>query len=156
MGCNKAHIQLDASWFRFREDALVVAPNNGRFSFAVGGNVKRLAQERNYHVPAGRVSIWRVSTSIVPKLQRCLVYLASQCSDSEGPRMAPDVIGGHNIPAWPNADRGQAFNKRLASALSARPGGRHYAKGCLHLQIPGDCLVIDGISAPHVDIVVMQ
>ena len=68
--------------------------------------------------------------------------------------LAPDVIGSHNIAAWPNADRGQAFNERLASALSARPGGRHYAKGCLHLQIPGDCLVIDGISAPHVDIVV--
>jgi hypothetical protein len=154
VGCNKAHIQLDASWFRFREDALVVAPNNGRFSFGVGGYVKRLAQERNYHDPDGRVSIWRVLTSIVPTLQRRLVYLARQCSDSEGPRMAPDVIGGHNIAAWPNADRGQAFNKRLASALSARPGGRHYAKGCLHLQIPGDCLVIDGISDPHVDIVV--
>ncbi|KAI2500446.1 hypothetical protein MHU86_14050 [Fragilaria crotonensis] len=68
--------------------------------------------------------------------------------------MAPDVIGGHNIAAWPNADRGQAFNERLASALSARPGGRHYAKGCLHQQIPGDCLVIDGVSAPHVDIIV--
>jgi hypothetical protein len=59
-----------------------------------------------------------------------------------------------DFAAWPNADRGQAFNERLASALSARPGGRHYAKGCLHLQIPGDCLVIDGISAPHDDIVV--
>lgn len=153
VGCNNAHIQLDASWFRFQEDALV-APYNGRFSFGVGGYVKRLAQERNYHVPDGRVSIWRVSTSIVPKLQRRLVYLASQCSDSEGPRMAPDVIAGHNIAAWPNADRGQAFNERLASALSARPGGRHYAKGCLHQQIPGDCLVIDGISAPHVDIIV--
>ncbi|KAI2507437.1 hypothetical protein MHU86_6929 [Fragilaria crotonensis] len=102
-GCNNAHIQLDASWFRFQEDALV-APYNGRFSFGAGGYVKRLAQERNYHVPDGRVSIWRVSTSIVPKLQRRLVCLASQCSDSEGPRMAPDVIGGHNIAAWPNAD----------------------------------------------------
>ena len=34
LGCNKAHIQLDASWFQFQEDALV-APNNGRFSFGV-------------------------------------------------------------------------------------------------------------------------
>ena len=153
VGCNKAHIQLDASWFQFREDALV-APNNGRFSFGVGGYVKRLAQERNDNFPNGRVSVWRVSTSIVPTLQRRLVYLASQCSDSEGPRMAPDVIGGHNVAAWPNADRGQAFNERLASAPSARPGGRHYAKGCLHQQIPAHCLVIDGISAPHVDIVV--
>ena len=108
-----------------------MAPNNGRFSFGVGGYVKRLAQERNDNVPDGQVLVWRVLTSIVPILQRRLVYLASQCSDSEGPRMAPNVIGGHNVAAWPNADRGQAFNKRLASAPSARPGGRHYAKGCL-------------------------
>jgi hypothetical protein len=68
--------------------------------------------------------------------------------------MTPDVIGGHNVAAWPNADRGQAFNKRLGSAPSARPGGRHSAKGCLHQQIPSDCLVIDGVSAPHVDVIV--
>jgi hypothetical protein len=32
--------------------------------------------------------------------------------------------------------------------------GRHYAKGCSHQQIPADCLVIDSVSAPHVDIIV--
>ena len=138
-----------SSMMRFREDALV-APSNGRFSFGVGEYVKRRAQEWNDNVPNGRLSLWRVSTSIVPILQRRLVYLASQRSDSEGPRMAPDVIGGHNVAATPNADCGQ----RLASALSARPGGRHYAKGCLHQLISADCLVIDGISAPHIDIVV--
>ncbi len=98
--------------------------------------MKRLSQERNDNVPGGRVLVWRVSTSIVPTLQRRLVYLASQCSDSEGPRMTPDVEGGHYVAAWPNADRGQAFNKRLGSAPSARPGGRRYAKSCLHQQIP--------------------
>ncbi len=55
----------------------------------------------------------------VPTLQRRLVYLVSQCSDSEGPLMAPDVIGGHNVAAWPNADCGQAFNECLGSAPSA-------------------------------------
>ena len=153
VGCNKAHIQLDATWFWFREDALVV-PNNERFSFGVGGYVQQLSQERNDNVPDGRVSVWRVLTSIVLTLQRRLLYLASQCSDSEGPRMAPDFIGGHNVAAWPNADRGQAFNKRLGcSAPSARPGGRHYAKDCLHPQISADCLVMNGVSAPHVDII---
>ncbi len=68
--------------------------------------------------------------------------------------MEPDVVGGHNIAAWPNAHCGQAFNQRLASAPSARSGGRHYARGCLHQQIPVDCLVVDGDSVPHVDIVV--
>jgi hypothetical protein len=67
--------------------------------------------------------------------------------------MAPDVIGGHNVAAWPNADRGQAFNKRLGSAPSARPGGRHYAKDCLHPQISADCLVMNGVSASLVDII---
>ena len=68
--------------------------------------------------------------------------------------MAPDVVGGHNIATCPNADCCQTFNKRLASVPSARPGGRQYARGCLHQQIPVDCLVIDGNSVPHVDIVV--
>jgi hypothetical protein len=66
----------------------VVAPNNGRFSFGVGGYVKRLAQERNYHVPDGRVSIWRVSTSIVPKLQRRLVVSAYFTLDTVLPSTA--------------------------------------------------------------------
>ena len=123
-----------------------MAPNNKRFSFGVGGYVQQLSQERNNNVPGGQVSVWRVSTSIVPTLQRRLVYLASQCADSEGPCMAPNLIGGHNVAAWPNADRGQAFNERLGSAPSSRPGGRHFAKGCLHQQIPADCLVIDGVS----------
>ncbi len=82
------------------------------------------------------------------------IWQASALANSQGPRMAPDVIGGHNVAAWPNADRVQPFNKRLGSAPSARPGGRHYAKGCSHQQIPSDCLVIDGISASHVDIIV--
>ena len=79
LGCSKARIPLDASWFRFRDDALV-APNNEQFSFGVGGYVKRLSQEQNENFPDVQVCVWRVSTSIVSTLQRRLVYLASQCS----------------------------------------------------------------------------
>ncbi len=107
-----------------------MAPNNERFLFGVGGYVKQLSQEPNNNVPDGQGSVWRVLTSIVPTLQWRLVHLASQCSDSEGSRMAPDVIGGHNVAARPNADHGEAFDKRLGSAPSARPGGMHYTKGC--------------------------
>ncbi len=51
-----------------------MAPNNERFSFGVGGYVKQLSQEGNDNVPDGRVSVWRVSTNMIPTLQRRLVY----------------------------------------------------------------------------------
>ena len=54
----------------------------------------------------------------------------------------------------PRPDCGQEYNKQLARSTSARVGGRHYATGYLHLQIPENCLVVDGIESPHVDIVV--
>jgi hypothetical protein len=56
VGCTKVHIQLDAKWFRFQEDALV-APNNEQFSFGVGGYVKQASQEWNDNVPDGQVLV---------------------------------------------------------------------------------------------------
>ena len=136
VGCKKAHIQLDASWFRFREDALV-APNNGRFSFGVGGYVKRLAQERNDNIPQrASVGVEGVQQALSQLCRGVLFIWQASALTLTGPHMAPNVIGGHKQHCGLAECRscGQAFNERLASAPSARPGGRHFAKGCLQQQ----------------------
>jgi hypothetical protein len=95
-----------------------------------------------------------VLPSVLDNPQQCLVYVARQCYDADGPCMPADIVGGHDISAWPTADRGQVYNDCLASASSSKVGGQNYAPSCLHLRIPPDCLVIDSINHPHVDIVV--
>jgi len=154
VGCDKTHNQLDMSWLR-------MCANSGQYVFDSDGYVKNLSREYNDDTPLRTrwISAWRVSTSVVlPSVlgapQQRLVYAARQCSDADGPRMPADIVGGNDIGAWPTADRAQVYNEHLASASSAKVGGRHYAPSCLHLRIPPDCLVIDGINHPHVDIVV--
>ncbi len=83
-----------------------------------------------------------------------LVLQASQCAESDGPHLPPDFFGGRHFGACPAADRSQEYNKQLGRSAAARVGRRHYATGCLHLQISDNCLVVDGIESRHVDIVV--
>ena len=83
-----------------------------------------------------------------------MVLMAKQCSDCEGPCLPPDVVDGQDIGAWPAADRGQEYNSRLVASKAAKVGGRHYAKACLHSQLPEDCLIVGGRDTPQVDIVV--
>ena len=78
----------------------------------------------------------------------------TQCADHEGPRMPPDFVLGHDLGAWANADRAQEYNRRLVSSNSTRVGGRHYAPGCLHLNIPDTCWILDPKERPFVDIIV--
>ena len=68
--------------------------------------------------------------------------------------MPPDLVVGHDLGAWPVADRAQEYNRRLANSNSARVGGRHYAAGCLYLNIPETCWMIDPMERPFVDIIV--
>ena len=137
-------VHHDVSWLRITED--VAAPPGKRFSFGEDGFVRRFTEESTN----GWVSAWRVSHDTGRTPPR-FVFPARQCSDSDGPRMPPDIVVGIDISAWPGPERGAAFNSELASSKAAKVGGRHHAKGCLHTRIPDDCLVID---QPHVDIVV--
>jgi hypothetical protein len=149
-----ALIQLDMSWLRLWED-VGAPPTARRFSFGRDGYVKRFARESTSGLPSSHyVSAWRVTSSNLRIVRDRLVLRASQCADSDGPRLPPDFFGGSHFGAWPAADRGQEFNKQLGRSASARVGGRHYAAGCLHFQVPDDCLVVDGIESPHVDIIV--
>lgn len=68
--------------------------------------------------------------------------------------MPPDFVAGHDLGAWPVADRAQEYNRRLVNSKSTRVGGRHYAPGCLHLNVPETCWIIDPKENPFVDIIV--
>ena len=153
-GGDGALIQLDMSWLRIREDRNA-STTARRLSFGRDGYVKRFSRESTCgHPSSHHVSAWRVTSCNLRVVRDRLVLQASQCADSEGPRLPPDFFGGTHFGAWPAADRGQEYNRQLGRSTSARVGGRHYATGCLHFQIPGDCLVVDGVESPHVDIIV--
>ena len=69
--------------------------------------------------------------------------------------MPPDFVVGHDLGAWANADRGaQEYNRRLVNSNSTRVGGRHYAPGCLHLNIPDTCWMIDPKERPFDDTII--
>ncbi|KAI2509352.1 hypothetical protein MHU86_5105 [Fragilaria crotonensis] len=68
--------------------------------------------------------------------------------------MPPDLISGHDVGVWPVPDRAQEYNRRLVNSNSTRVGGRHYAPGCLHLNIPDTCWIVDPEERPFVDIIV--
>ena len=100
----------------------------------------------------------------MPKRQVRRVYLAKQVADHSGPVMEPDVVDGQHLVQWTHADRAMAYNTRLARSSYAKPWGkkscsnkdchRVSASRCFHRDIPSDCLVIDGVDDPFVDIVV--
>ncbi|KAI2512275.1 hypothetical protein MHU86_2151 [Fragilaria crotonensis] len=152
-GLQNSFVQLDMSWLRLSR-ATSESSDTGmdRLAFGLGGYVRKLASDAS--ADGGFVSAWKISRSYHHEKLSRQVYWASQCSDADGPRMPPDVIGGIDIGAWHPADRGQAFNDRLARSNSVRIGGRHYAPGCHHFRLPSDCLVIDGADNAVVDIVV--
>ena len=113
---------------------------------------------------APHFSIWRVSTSGMPTGQVRRVYLAEQVADYSGPVMAPGVVDGQHLVHSTHADCAKAYNTCLASSCRSKPWGRkscstkdchrESASRCFHCDIPSDCLMIDGIDDPFVDIVV--
>ncbi|KAI2505723.1 hypothetical protein MHU86_8685 [Fragilaria crotonensis] len=150
-GVEGSRIALDMSWFRLRTNMSVQVPpgSDFRLQFGEDGYVKRFAS-----VTSAGVSAWRVLYyPAAPRLLR-EVFVSTQCADHDGPRMPPDIIAGHDVGAWPVADRAQEYNRRLVNSNSARVGGRHYAPGCLHLKIPDTCWTIDPLEHPFVDIIV--
>ncbi len=132
------------SWLQITED--VAFPPGRRFSFGDDSFVRQFAEES----ANGLVSAWRVSHDN-GRGPPCFVLAARHCSDSDGPRMPPDIEVNINISSWPGRERGTVYNSELASSNAAKVGGQHHAKGCLHMRNPDDSLVI---NQPHVDIVV--
>ena len=151
-GFENSFVQLDMSWLRLARETSESATGRDRLSFGPGGYVKRLCTDSS--ADGGFVSAWKVSRSFYIQQLSRRVYWGTQCSDADGPMMPPDYIGGQDIGKWYLADRGQAYNDRLAKSNSVRVGGRHYAPGCLHYSLPSDCFVIDGAVDPAVDIIV--
>ena len=127
VGVPKSLIPLDMSWLRLeREDG----PD---------GSVLEMISGRCL------VSAWRISRRRTSNFrQNCVMYRMKQCSDSNGPMLAPDVSLGEGCVSWPHADLSAEYNKQLAGATSARKDDRHYALSCHHFRILETCWMIKG------------
>lgn len=149
VGVPKSLVPLDMSWLRLeREEG--PAGRSVSYTFGEGGYVKRFHQQ---HVCS--VSAWRISrrrTSYFRKKR--VMYRVKQCSDSDGPMLAPDVFLGEDCASWPHDYLAAEYNKRLAGANSARKDGRHYAPSCHHFRIPERCWIIDPKMMNNVDLMV--
>ncbi|KAI2490170.1 hypothetical protein MHU86_24421 [Fragilaria crotonensis] len=101
------------------------------------------------------VSIWRIGLrSTCHNGHARKTYRAQQCSDRMGPKMAPDVFSGEDAGTWPQAELAALYNCKLASATSAREGGRHYALGCHHFNMPPTCWILDPTCDPIIDVII--
>ena len=151
VGLPNTPVHHDASWLRILED-IGALPSARRFSFGADGFVRRISEES-----VDWVSVWRVSHGTYGT-ERCpprLVFGARQCSESDGPRMPPDIVGEEDIGHLPAAERRVKYNSHLASLTTAKVGCRHYARGSRHRFIPDSRLVINrDDSSPHIDVVV--
>ena len=103
---------------------------------------------------SNRVLAWRLSLNRTTDSQQDrVVYRVRQCLDEKGPKMAPDVIDGIRC-TWKEEDLALEYNRRLATANSARKDGRYYAQGCHHSRLPDKCWIIDPMLEHFVDIMV--
>jgi hypothetical protein len=155
VGLARTLIPLDMSWLRLERREC--SDGSVSYTFGSDGYVKRFhvqhASEKCYE--SREVSAWRIST----RRRRDgrsdrFVWRVAQCHDKDGPMMAPDVFSGEDAIAWPHEYLAAEYNRRLASAGSAKRHGRHYADGCHHYRIPHTCWVIDPTVMHCVDIMV--
>ena len=154
-GVEGSRVHLEMSWFRIGNAEQGPSMSGSRLQFGRDGYVKRFSAVTIGARPGSQtVSAWRVSYNIAPPTLSRVVFTSTQCADHDGPRMPPDLVVGHDIGSWPVADRAQEYNRRLANSNSARVGGRHYAQGCLHQNIPETCWKVDPMEYPFLDIVV--
>ena len=151
VGLRNTPVHHDVSWLRISVD-IDAHPPARRYSFGADGFVRRFSEES-----VDWVSAWRVTRGMycaeryIPRL----VFGARQCSDSDGPRMPPDIVGDVDVGHLPAAARRVIYNSHLASSTTTKVGCRHYVKGSRHRFIPDSCLVINGDeSSPHIDVVV--
>ena len=84
--------------------------------------MKRFASVMSVGVSAFRV----VYCPAAPRLPREM-FTSTQCADHEGPQMPPDIVAGHDVNAWPVAERAHEYNYYciLVNLNSTRVSGRH-------------------------------
>jgi hypothetical protein len=151
-------VALDMSWLRLRRRYDRVEKRVS-YTFGEGGYVKRFHVEntdeslRSYDYYL-KLSAWRLSLNRTTDSQQDrVVYRVRQCLDEKGPMMAPDVIDGVRCTLG-EKHLAAEYNRRLATANSARKDGRHYAQGCHHSRLSDGCWVIDPTEEHFVDIMV--
>jgi hypothetical protein len=155
VGVPKSLVPLDMSWLRLER-----GEGPGRsvsYTFGEGGYVKRFHQQHVSEMIPEKcsVSAWRIlRRRTFDFRQNRVIYRVKQCSDSDGPMLAPDVFCGEDCGSWPHADLAALYNEKLACATSARKDGRHYAPSCHHYQMPETCLIIDTERMNNVDLMV--
>jgi hypothetical protein len=165
VGVSKTLVALDMSWLCLGRSHDL----DGNFSsqFGEGGYVKKFTADaygqyrhacsdgkfRSYW--SHHVSGWRIcfNTTLTSQQNR-VCYRVSQCLDSEGPKMPPDVFDGHEQADLRPEYLRALYNERLAFAKSATKKGRHYAQGCHHYRLSQNCWVIDPTTQHFVDIMV--
>ena len=147
VGANKSLISLPMSWLRLqRHHHLDGTPF---YTFGKDSYVKRL-----FYDDRKLISVWRIGFKGLQHDERRLIYRAEQCQDSNGPKLPPDVFSGEDAGAWPQEELAVVYNQKLASANSAREGGRHYALGCHHFKLPTTCWVLDPMIDPIIDVMI--
>ena len=155
VGVAKTLVPLDMSWLRLERE--VKRDGSVSYTFGKGGYVKRMHRQHTSElIPENcSISAWRISTRRTLEFrQNRMVYRARQCSDSDGPMLAPDFFWGEDAGSWEPAYLAAEYNRRLARANSAKKDGRHYAPGCRHYRVPDTCLTIDPTVTHNVDIMV--
>ena len=154
-GVEGSRIPMDISWFRLKT-SIQQPLSDFRLQFGEDGYVKRFASITSPpgSPPSTMVSAWRVLYHPASRLFPRELFKSTQCADHKGPRMPPNFVLGHDLGAWTNADRAQKYNRCLVNSNSMRVGGRHYAPGCLHLNIPDTCSIIDPMERPFIDMIV--
>ena len=147
-------VPLDMSWLRLRREEKL--DGSIAYTFGEGGYVKRFHDQTVSQFPeCNKISAWKILTGrTLDFRQNRLMYRARQCSDADGPMLAPDVFSGEDAGCWPQPYLAAEYKSRFARSTSARLGGRHYASGCHHFKIPDTCWIIDPTVTHCVDIMV--
>ena len=158
MGVARTLVALDMSWLCLRRRYNRVEKRVS-YTFGEGGYAKQFHVENrdeslHSYDHYNKVSAWRLSLNRTTDSQQDrVVYRVRQCLDERGPMMAPDVIDGVCC-TLAEEHLAAEYNRRLATANSARKDGRHYARGCHHSRLSDGCWVIDPTEEHFVDIMV--
>ena len=155
VGLSNTLIPLDMSWLQLQSEEK--PDGSAVYTFGNGGYVKRFYDKSVSRMfpECNMISAWQISTGrTLDFRQNRLVYRARQCSDADGPMLAPDVYSGEDAGGWLQPYLAAQYNHCLARSNSARLGGRHYATGCHHFKVPDTCWTIDPMVTHCVDIMV--
>jgi hypothetical protein len=147
VGADKSLIPLPMSWLRLQR--CYNPDGTPYYTFGDDSYVKGLFQD-----DGKLISVWKLGFLGLQPDDRRLIYRAGHCLDSNGPKMPPDVFSGEDAGTWPIEELKLLYNHKLAFSNSAREGGRHYATGCHHFNLPSTCWVLDPTIDPIIDVMI--